>query len=73
MKGTYKLSCDLEEKETYGIVKTGPGQFEVCINPFLKGNESWENPPYIEDYTMTSSILDKYNLPSGIDLSAAWT
>ena len=30
MKGTYKLPRDLEENETYGIVNTEPGQFEVC-------------------------------------------
>ena len=75
MKGTYKLSCGLEENETYGIVKTGPKQFEVYIDPSLTESGVWETPPYIkedstEDYIMTSSFLDNIQPPSGIDLSA---
>ena len=36
MKGTYALSPD-EFEETYGIVKTEPGQYEVYVDPILEG------------------------------------
>ena len=36
MKGTYKLPGDLEEDETYSIVNTEPGQFEVYIDRSLR-------------------------------------
>ena len=63
MKGTYKLPCDREAEETYGIVKTAPGKFECYIDPCLKENELWETSKYIKenpdkDWTWTSSLID---------------
>ena len=48
MKGTYELSPGKFE-ESYSIVKTEPGQFEVYIDSCLKENELWETCPYIKE------------------------
>ena len=75
MKGTYKLPCNLEEEETYGIIKIAPGKVEVYIDPCLKKDELWETSKYIkedpkEDWTWTSSFIDDVLSPSSTDLSA---
>ena len=57
MKGICKHSG--YDAETYGIVKIAPGKFECYIDPALKENEPWETDPDIEDYTMTSFMLDE--------------
>ena len=74
MKCSYKLPCDLEAKETYGIVNIAPGKFEGYIDPCLNENELWETSKYIKqnpnkDYTWTSFIIDEYLDVSKEDLS----
>ena len=48
MKGTYELAPG-DFEETYGIVNTAPGKFEVYIDPCLKENELWETSKYINE------------------------
>ena len=66
---------DTGDEETYGIVKTAPGKYEVYIDPCLKENERWETSKYIKEdldevWTWTSSYIDAYypDVPS-TDLS----
>ena len=62
MKGTYELPRDLGKNETYGIVRTESGQFEVYIDLRNKQemNDTFEKSSYhkkhpIEEWTITSS------------------